>query len=331
MLARELCSHGVELNVVDLPSRKPTAVFALLRRFPATTLFLTHDWLMIPYLMSLNKRWHGNHYIVISNGVLWDTWASVHWPSCRMAVYNAMLSSVVKHARAVVCNSEYLRRGFEAKLPEFKSKMCTIYNGIDVQNQRLCVPFSFPVNSINFVVPTNFEYPLKYAGLWTILDALETATLREFNVHILGKTLTGQGEQNLAEFREKVTRKYERLKIHLHSNANVYSFFQPEQAILLYSSGVGGDSLPRVLLEAQAVGMPMIVSDTGGCAEAVAPNKSAILVEPTVIAMQRGIAHVLSQDFDRHAMRKAGFMNIRQRFGWDVMAEQYAHLMYSVF
>jgi len=88
------------------------------------------------------------------------------------------------------------------------------------------------------------------------------------------------------------------------------------------------DNLPNTLLESAACGVPSIVSDVGGCSEAIEPNRTGWVFkdgDPTDLA--RGIRHLLSLSQEAQAeARRASRAFACHRFAPEIQAERYACL-----
>ena len=74
----------------------------------------------------------------------------------------------------------------------------------------------------------------------------------------------------------------------------------------------------RVILEAMALGKPVVATAAGGPAEVITPGKDGLLVSPgDAHAMAAGILLLLSDARLRHRMGKAAASKVRRRYGAD--------------
>jgi glycosyltransferase involved in cell wall biosynthesis len=282
---------------------------------------------MIPTMLTILNLFYGTRYLLILNGVLWETWQQAGRSRTRVIVYDKLFRLACQRSRAVICNSHYLRRRLCREFPELSGKVHTIYNGIDCCQPSALQPFPYEDDVTHFLTITNFEYLHKYVGVLLVLAALNHEQMAGAKLHVLGKVLSRRGERRAAELSGIAQAQFPNVSVNLYLNAPASSFFQPNKATFVYSSGEGGDSLPRALLEAQGSGMPSVVVDTNGCAEAVISGRSALVVRPNEKALRQAMCAITDSSFDRITMSKLAVENVRSRFSWGKMAAAYAPLL----
>lgn len=87
------------------------------------------------------------------------------------------------------------------------------------------------------------------------------------------------------------------------------------------------EGIPRVLLEAAALGLPLVATDMPGCREVVKPGETGLLVPPrNVGALVLAIAELLDSPARRTAMGRAGQARVRQEFSLQSVADQYGEI-----
>lgn len=106
--------------------------------------------------------------------------------------------------------------------------------------------------------------------------------------------------------------------------------FVPLARADLYCHITLADGLPIALLEAMAMGKPIVASRTGGIPEAIADGEDGLLVEPRAGAIAAGIRRALSDPALAEALGRHARATSLERFGWadrsDLVAGIYASL-----
>ena len=91
-----------------------------------------------------------------------------------------------------------------------------------------------------------------------------------------------------------------------------------------------GEGLGIVLLEAQALGVPVIGTDVGGIPDVIAHEKTGLLIAPSE---PKAIAEAVTRLLSDHALAErcaAGAKARLERFDWNRIAERYAELYASL-
>jgi glycosyltransferase involved in cell wall biosynthesis len=84
-----------------------------------------------------------------------------------------------------------------------------------------------------------------------------------------------------------------------------------------------GEGLPNAVLEAMAVGLPVVVTDTGGVADAVAIDHTGFVVEPGDLdALTQRLVYLCENDEQRNSMGSQARQWVRDTYGWDRICEE---------
>ena len=82
-----------------------------------------------------------------------------------------------------------------------------------------------------------------------------------------------------------------------------------------------------ILLEAAAVGKPVVATRVGGIPDAVASGESGILVEPEDYqGLSKSIVGLLNDDKQRGAMGKFAMQRVQKEFSWETIVVRYEEL-----
>lgn len=96
-----------------------------------------------------------------------------------------------------------------------------------------------------------------------------------------------------------------------------------QQSSLLALSSVQ-EGLPNVVLEAMAVGLPVVATEVGGLSEVVKHGETGWLVPPKdVAALADSISQLLGDDVRRATFGRAGRKLVKQRFSVDDMVQRH--------
>ncbi len=89
------------------------------------------------------------------------------------------------------------------------------------------------------------------------------------------------------------------------------------------------EGVPRVLLEAGAMGLPVIATDMPGCRDVVQHGRSGLLVPPgDAAALEAAVLELAGAGEERRRMGDRGREHVRRRFGLEPVADAY-HAIYD--
>ena len=91
------------------------------------------------------------------------------------------------------------------------------------------------------------------------------------------------------------------------------SFFSLSHIVVLPSYREG---LPKVLIEAAAVGRPVVTTDVPGCRDAIEPETTGVLVPPrNASLLARAIKRLLDDSVERRSMGERARLLAEREFG----------------
>ncbi len=146
VLAEELRSHGHSVTIYNNAGTSGTYTHTPLALFPALSrlfstrhqIYLTSSCFAPAFSLYLNWLSRGIPYVFNAVGLMAPTYRERSGrkflgPLAQRWFYPALEHCIYSGARAIVCNSQYLRRRLASEFPRWAPKMLTIYNGIEFE------------------------------------------------------------------------------------------------------------------------------------------------------------------------------------------------------
>jgi len=241
-------------------------------------------------------------------------WRSRHLISVRIA---AMLTD------QTVCVSHAVKRGLVNEYHFSSAKTVVIHNGVDV---RELVPSATNRNFIREKLGIRADElvlvcvarlsPMK--GIDILLDAL--ARLMKSG-HSFKCIIVGDGPLK-TEIMDRITSSDLSRNVILEGfQSDVRPYLQAADIFTLASHREG---LPFSILEAMACGLPCVVTDVGGNAEAVESGQEGLIVNPgSAEEMSDAIAFLLTRPDVRTKMSKSAGEKARKHFDIDFQMREY--------
>ena len=303
----------------------------VLRRLSHEVLFTSRSF--VPVLQLRLNRWlTGRPYVYTLNGAIWAYYADrrAPWPVSR--AYHWLLPQALAGADAVVANSKFLANGLKVRIPEYASKISTVYNGIDYDGieEGRELPEAWPPGETRVLSVVTINFQRKAAGVRLLIDAFNrVGECRPKATYLIAaKSDNPQAlEQVRAYLREQTFADRIRLEINYR---DVPSLLATADLFLYATPADSSDSLPRALLEAQAAGVPTVTTDTMGCGEAVLDGETGRVVPYDAEAVANAALELLEDGDRAFRMAATGKTSVRQRFNWDAMADAYEELFLRV-
>ncbi len=224
--------------------------------------------------------------------------------------------------------SEAAGRRFKLDNPEFSKKYKTIYNGVDT-NKFLPLQDKSKLRD-ELALPSD-EFILLFAGVrkegkgvFDILNAQVLLKNSEKDLPLI--VFVGGDEQN--DNRMKIDDLIEKHSLKdnvrvLPAQINISDWMRASDLIAI-PSHEGNEGMPRVSIEAQCSGVPLIVSDAGGVAEAIGREENAGIVvrqnSPQDIA--QAIEKIMSSPALSKKMSEAGRKRGKELFDIKIHASR---------
>lgn len=239
-------------------------------------------------------------------------------------IKNLYIKKALKKANAITATSNYLKSKVIDYYPKISGKTEVIPFGVNI----LHAPSDFPqFNSIKIC----FTKALRSIyGPDTLLYAIAIVRNHITNLEV---NLAGEGE--MRKELEKII-KDENLAnivnlVGFIENSNIYEFIKKHHLLVMPSRQ---ESFGVSVLEASAVGRPIIATDVGGISEVVINSKTGILVKPNdAEELAESIIKLCSEPSLMIQMGQAGHKFVRDNYDWDnsldMMVELYRKVLYE--
>jgi len=279
--------------------------------------------------LSTNNILKSRPYVYTLNAPIWRYYAERN-PRIPMqklmasVVYPALLSLAMQRACALVGNSLYLSRCIQLRFPGYSSKTFAIHNGIDFDGilKGRSRPELWPTGKTRVLSVVTLNYERKTDGAITLLDAFDLISRSRPETSFFMATKC-ENPEHLNRLERHCKRLSSSNKIRIEVNRDDVPDLLASADIFLYATPPdSSDSLPRVLLEAQAAGVPTVTTDTLGCPEAVIQDITGWVVPYGAVALAEACLRVLERtDLDELAERSR--LAAREKFDWAIMARRY--------
>lgn len=231
-------------------------------------------------------------------------------------------------ASRVLCVSDFIRAHTDARHPQAVGKTVTVYNGVD---GRMFSPA--PAGSADAGHHTG-DAPILYVGrveerkgVDVLVDAFEGEISRRApgaRLRILGPH-SYWDDQPSAYYRTLADRCAANPRIELRGPTYVDSELAAvyRDASVSVVPSVFPEALGLTSIEAQASGVPVVVSDAGGLPETVSPGRSGLVfANRNAEQLADAVLSVIGDPERRRAMAGAAREWAMATFSWDVIAAQ---------
>lgn len=206
-----------------------------------------------------------------------------------------------------------------------KSKIITIPNSIDIQMLKNCGTPACDLQSTGLIRVGAVGRLVGVKGLEYLIIAFSKLCMKYSGLRL---TLIGDGPD-----RSKLERICGQLgildKVEFAGFVeNPYSLMNKLDIYIMPSLHEG---FPTALLEAMALGKPVIASSVGGIKEVLVQNVNGLLVEPgNVDMLSDSIAWLIDHNEDRHKLAINAQRTVIERYTNDIQGERLVDLYYSL-
>lgn len=220
-------------------------------------------------------------------------------------------------ASRVLCVSDFIRRHTIERYPSIAHKAVTVYNGVDPDTFTPGHPDAATVLYVGRVEERK--------GVHVLLDAFErviSARVPAARLRIVGpSSYWKRGDHGYYDTLSKRCEANPRIELRgpTYDDAELSAIYRAAAV------GVVPSTFPEALgltsLEAQASGVPVVVSDSGGLPETVSPGKSGfVFANRSVEQLGELVVDLLGNKSRRDAMAAAAREWAVATFSWDTIA-----------
>jgi len=273
------------------------------------------------------SRWWGRRRIPIV--------VTEHDPFALHGIKNLIKSKNIKKTAGIISISKANRKLLLEFWPEMKSRIFTVYNGIDTtwfssqflsftdeERQKVRRNLFMVEDSDKVVLTIATLHPRK--GLKYLIEAAEA-----FRESVVKFVIVGDGPQRRELSRLIKSKKLGNNVFLLGQQKNISRILKSSDLFVLPSIK---EAFGLVLLEAMIARLPVISTDAGGVPEIVLDGKTGLLVPSRdALALKAAIEEVVSDDGLAEKFGNAGFDRVNEFFDAKIMAKKTAEVYEGCF
>jgi len=239
---------------------------------------------------------------------------------------------VYKYFRHFMVNSSYLGTQLLLHNPHFRDKhVFVVPQPVTVERRSIKEVKGDQDNRIRMLTVTNLRHPAKYRGVLELVEFLqkytnETTLDRKLVFDICGGGIWSDHLRNRVR---TIRSRKDRLSVrYLGFVENLESMYEKAH-LFLYSSSL--DSLPRVLLEAQSFGLPMLVNDFEAFQEIIEDGYNGLLYKSGDFEdFKKRLDMLISDPHLSHSLSRNALENLRRKYSVEVIGKKLEGVLQTV-
>jgi len=235
---------------------------------------------------------------------------SLHYPpdTAKGAFYSVLERALMNRTDLFLFESAFARDTYQRIIGKPQGMVRCVFNGVAAGEFDPIVPAS---DATDLVYVGEFR---KIKGADLLIDAV--ARLRAAGSAVT-LTLGGDGEESDA-IKAQIAALHLGDAVRMLGHVKARHGFSQGRLLVVPSRG---DSMPYVVIEAGAAGVPMIAADVGGIPEIFGPHTDALFAPSNVAAMADAIAAALRDGAATQSRARALQQRIRQHFSQAAMVD----------
>ncbi|MEG3054736.1 MAG: glycosyltransferase family 4 protein [Methanoculleus sp.] len=220
---------------------------------------------------------------------------------------------VSKRLQERVCEVDDL--SFSKSAITYAGVRATEVTGAEVERFR--EQYGISEDAVVLLAQAMTAHPLKAEGLKLLIRAVRT--LREtYPDIVLIATREGKCSDEVKAFAREMG-----VEEQVVFTGDVEDPFVPLEMCDLYTHITLGDGLPLALLEAMAMGKPIVATSVGGIPEAITDGESGLLVAPDAEQVAEKIDLLLQDREYAEQLGRCAKRTVEERFTWEQAAERF--------
>ena len=320
-MTREITRSGGEHVVLPLGSKNPLTIYRNIARLEALIKEVGAD---IVHARSRAPAWSaraaalrtGTHFVTTFHGTY----------SLGLYGLKRLYNSVMASGERVIAISHFIAEHIQRMYGVAPDRIRVIHRGIDMDifDPARVSPERIIALAQKWRLPDGYKVIMlpgrlsRWKGQKVLIEALSLLGRHDIRCLLVGS------DQGRTGYRKELTD-----MIAAHGIADVVHIVDEcsdmPAAYMLTDVAISASTDPeafgRVVVEAQAMGRPVIVSDHGAPRETVIPNETGWLVEPgNAMALAQALKHFLSlSERERHTIAENAQAFVTQRFTREAM------------